>query len=108
MTHGKRNINSNIYENSKNVKPLKRDLAVEKFFALKNISTNEFQIVTATSFDYEKTILFNIAFVCVDKGAIRMTSSESISVHISDRNDNAPLFLRKVSHSSFISNFAAI
>lgn len=64
-------------------------------FQLKKIF-DEYQIVTATSLDYEETTNYEIAFVCRDFGEKSLTSRRVVTLNVVDVNDNSPQFEEKV------------
>jgi len=57
-------------------------------------SSEEFQIVTATAFDREQRDLYEVLVTCRDFGVEPLTSSVRVIVHVTDQNDNNPVFDR--------------
>ncbi|XP_063046159.1 protocadherin beta-16-like [Engraulis encrasicolus] len=70
-------------------------------FTLKSTSNNFFSLVTDGHLDREQNHLYNISVTCADEGVPSLSSSISLSLQISDVNDNAPLFEKK-SYEAFI------
>ena len=61
-------------------------------FQLQHIFETEFKIVTSSILDRESSETHNITFFCSDGDSLHLTSSVDIIVHITDQNDNTPLF----------------
>ncbi|XP_063045481.1 protocadherin beta-16-like [Engraulis encrasicolus] len=61
-------------------------------FALKSTSNNFFSLVTDDELDRESNSEYNITVLCSDEGLPSLSSSVSLSLQISDVNDNAPVF----------------
>ncbi|XP_048371655.1 protocadherin beta-16-like isoform X3 [Sphaerodactylus townsendi] len=61
-------------------------------FVLKDSGSNNYQIVTQSPLDREKVPEYNITITATDRGSPRLTSIRTISVKISDINDNPPVF----------------
>ncbi|XP_061442198.1 protocadherin gamma-B5-like isoform X11 [Rhineura floridana] len=57
-------------------------------------SNNYFKLQTDSPLDREKTPTYNITITATDKGAPPLSSHKTISLQISDINDNAPTFLK--------------
>ncbi|XP_076149187.1 protocadherin gamma-A11-like [Alosa pseudoharengus] len=70
-------------------------------FTLKSASSNFFSLVTEGSLDREQTPSYNITVVCSDEGTPSLSSSMTLSLQISDVNDNAPVF-EKSSYEAFV------
>lgn len=96
-----RNNNRNPFEKTITATAFQRELNVQDYFSLKNITSQEFQIVTAASFDFERTLRFSIEVVCTDRAVDSMTSIKNISVHVLDVNDNKPIFEHQVGILTF-------
>ncbi|XP_013865702.1 protocadherin-10 isoform X2 [Austrofundulus limnaeus] len=65
-------------------------------FKLKSSFKNYYTIVTDGSLDRENTASYEITVVAKDKGMPSLATSKSITVHVSDENDNAPRFTQAV------------
>ncbi|XP_053106751.1 protocadherin beta-16-like isoform X9 [Hemicordylus capensis] len=61
-------------------------------FVLKAIGNNYYQLLTQRPLDREKASEYNITITATDQGSPRLTSTRIINVHISDVNDNPPVF----------------
>ncbi|XP_077103301.1 protocadherin beta-16-like [Siphateles boraxobius] len=61
-------------------------------FSLKLTNTNFFSLVTDTDLDRERESEYNISVTCADEGVPSLSSSVTLSLQISDVNDNAPVF----------------
>ncbi|XP_063046160.1 protocadherin gamma-A11-like [Engraulis encrasicolus] len=70
-------------------------------FTLKSTSNNFFSLVTDDTLDREVNPSYNITILCSDEGSPSLSSSMTLSLHISDVNDNAPVF-EKSSYEAFI------
>ncbi|KAL2077297.1 hypothetical protein ACEWY4_026801 [Coilia grayii] len=70
-------------------------------FTLKSSSNNFFSLVTDGHLDREQNPLYNISVTCSDEGVPSLSSSISLSLQISDVNDNAPVFERS-SYEAFV------
>ncbi|XP_073710557.1 protocadherin gamma-A11 isoform X18 [Misgurnus anguillicaudatus] len=70
-------------------------------FSLKLIKTNFFSLVTDTDLDRERESQYNISVTCADEGVPSLSSSVTLSLQISDVNDNAPVF-EKSSYEAFV------
>ena len=64
----------------------------DKHFHLKQMRTNDFELLTADAFDREKKQRYNVTIQCRDHGTPQLTSASSIHVEILDENDNYPAF----------------
>ncbi|OCT88393.1 hypothetical protein XELAEV_18017024mg [Xenopus laevis] len=63
-------------------------------FQLVSTSTSYYRIITTSALDREKVQLYNITILANDKGSPQLFSRKSIILHISDVNDNPPVFLK--------------
>ncbi|XP_060752548.1 protocadherin gamma-A8-like [Tachysurus vachellii] len=63
-------------------------------FTINSPSNNFFTLVTEDELDREKEAEYNITVTCSDEGVPSLSSSTSLRLHISDVNDNAPVFER--------------
>jgi len=80
-------------------------------FALQQKYATEFQLVTAAALDRERTAHYSLKIRCQDGGgaggrgqrASRVTE-KSLQVHVTDKNDNAPIFSKQTYRGSIIEN----
>ncbi|XP_060764982.1 protocadherin gamma-A8-like isoform X13 [Neoarius graeffei] len=63
-------------------------------FAIVSQSNNFFSLLTDQELDREREAEYNISVTCSDEGVPSLSSSTSLHLHISDVNDNAPVFER--------------
>ncbi|XP_060751264.1 protocadherin beta-16-like isoform X45 [Tachysurus vachellii] len=63
-------------------------------FIITSSSNNFFSLHTDHELDREKEAEYNITVTCSDEGVPSLSSSTSLRLHISDVNDNAPVFER--------------
>ncbi len=61
-------------------------------FTLKSTNANFFSLVTDGDLDRERESEYNISVTCADEGVPSLSSSVTLSLQISDVNDNAPVF----------------
>ncbi|XP_048058614.1 protocadherin beta-16-like isoform X9 [Megalobrama amblycephala] len=61
-------------------------------FTLKSTNNNFFSLVTDGDLDRERESEYNISVTCSDEGVPSLSSSVTLSLQISDVNDNAPVF----------------
>uniref|UniRef100_A0A8C2HZ19 Cadherin domain-containing protein n=1 Tax=Cyprinus carpio TaxID=7962 RepID=A0A8C2HZ19_CYPCA len=61
-------------------------------FTLKSTNANFFSLVTDSDLDRERESEYNISVTCADEGVPSLSSSVTLSLKISDVNDNAPVF----------------
>ncbi|XP_076875501.1 protocadherin gamma-A11-like isoform X42 [Brachyhypopomus gauderio] len=61
-------------------------------FAIISPSSNFFSLRTEQDLDRERESEYNITVLCSDEGVPSLSSSASLHLHISDVNDNAPVF----------------
>ncbi|XP_076148299.1 protocadherin gamma-A4-like isoform X18 [Alosa pseudoharengus] len=73
-------------------------------FALKTTSTDFFSLVTDDELDRERNSEYNITVTCSDEGLPSLSSSVTLSLQISDINDNAPLFEKSTYVASIMEN----
>ncbi|XP_053501608.1 protocadherin beta-16-like isoform X29 [Ictalurus furcatus] len=64
-------------------------------FTITSPSNNFFSLLIDQELDRERKAEYNITVTCSDKGVPSLSSSISLRLHISDVNDNAPVFERK-------------
>uniref|UniRef100_A0A8C1PU02 Cadherin domain-containing protein n=1 Tax=Cyprinus carpio TaxID=7962 RepID=A0A8C1PU02_CYPCA len=61
-------------------------------FTLRSTNANFFSLVTDDDLDREHKSEYNISVTCADEGVPSLSSSVTLSLQISDVNDNAPVF----------------
>ncbi|XP_067246032.1 protocadherin beta-16-like [Chanodichthys erythropterus] len=61
-------------------------------FTLKSTNNNFFSLITDGDLDRERESEYNISVTCSDEGVPSLSSSVTLSLQISDVNDNAPVF----------------
>ncbi|XP_029959792.1 protocadherin gamma-A2-like isoform X27 [Salarias fasciatus] len=61
-------------------------------FILKSSTNNFYSLVTDGDLDREKSSQYNITVTCSDEGVPSLSSSVTLTLQISDVNDNAPVF----------------
>uniref|UniRef100_A0A8C2VP66 Protocadherin gamma subfamily B, 2 n=1 Tax=Chinchilla lanigera TaxID=34839 RepID=A0A8C2VP66_CHILA len=61
-------------------------------FMLKSFSKIYYKLVTDRALDREEISEYNVTITATDRGKVPLSSSTSIILHISDVNDNAPVF----------------
>ncbi|KAM4621320.1 protocadherin gamma-A2-like [Polymixia lowei] len=70
-------------------------------FGMKSTSNNFFSLVTESDLDRERASEYNITVTCSDEGVPSLSSSVTLTLQISDVNDNAPVF-EKSSYEAYI------
>ena len=70
-------------------------------FILKTSTNNFYSLVTDSELDRERSSEYNITVSCSDEGVPSLSSSVTLSLQISDVNDNAPVFERS-SYEAYI------
>ncbi|XP_040297456.1 protocadherin gamma-B1-like isoform X7 [Bufo bufo] len=70
-------------------------------FELISSASNFYKIITKGNLDRERISSYNITIQASDKGYPEKTSRKVISLHISDINDNAPVFEKSI-YTAFI------
>ncbi|KAM9849710.1 uncharacterized protein ACBR49_006996 [Aulostomus maculatus] len=73
-------------------------------FSIFSTSSNFFSIVTEGDLDRERASEYNISVSCSDEGVPSLSSSVTLTLHISDVNDNAPVFERSSYEASIVEN----
>ncbi|XP_071267206.1 protocadherin beta-16-like [Salvelinus alpinus] len=73
-------------------------------FAMKSTSNNFFTVVTDSDLDRERAPEYNISVTCSDEGVPSLSSSVTLTLQISDVNDNAPVFERSSYEAYIIEN----
>ncbi|XP_023607810.1 protocadherin gamma-B1-like [Myotis lucifugus] len=61
-------------------------------FRLESTSKNYYKLVIDSALDREQIAEYNVTVTATDKGKPSLSSSTSITLHITDVNDNAPVF----------------
>ncbi|XP_037364994.1 protocadherin gamma-B6 isoform X29 [Talpa occidentalis] len=61
-------------------------------FKIYSSSNNYYKLVTDGALDREQTQEYNVTITATDRGKPPLSSSTTITVHITDVNDNAPVF----------------
>ncbi|XP_014649346.1 PREDICTED: protocadherin gamma-B2-like [Ceratotherium simum simum] len=61
-------------------------------FILKSYSKNYYKLVTDGALDREEIPEYNVTIMATDRGRPPLSSSISVTLHIADVNDNAPVF----------------
>ncbi|XP_033989894.1 protocadherin beta-16-like [Trematomus bernacchii] len=61
-------------------------------FTLKTSNNNFYSLVTDSELDRERSSEYNITVTCSDEGVPSLSSSVTLTLQISDVNDNAPVF----------------
>ncbi|XP_066507624.1 protocadherin gamma-A2-like [Hoplias malabaricus] len=70
-------------------------------FSITSPSSNFFSLRTEQELDRERDSEYNITVLCSDEGVPSLSSSASLHLHVSDVNDNAPVFERR-SYEAFV------
>ncbi|XP_062416647.1 protocadherin gamma-A2-like [Pungitius pungitius] len=70
-------------------------------FTLKTSTNNFYSLVTDSELDRETACEYNITITCSDEGVPSLSSSVTLTLQISDVNDNAPVFER-TSYEAYI------
>ncbi|XP_045579938.1 protocadherin beta-16 isoform X25 [Salmo salar] len=73
-------------------------------FSMKSTSNNFFTLVTDSDLDRERASEYNISVTCSDEGVPSLSSSVTLTLQISDVNDNAPVFERSSYEAYIIEN----
>ncbi|XP_061793109.2 protocadherin beta-16-like [Nerophis lumbriciformis] len=73
-------------------------------FLMKSTSKKFFSLVTDGELDRERSSEYNITVMCSDEGVPSLSSSVTLTLHISDVNDNAPVFERSSYEASIVEN----
>ncbi|XP_037365006.1 protocadherin gamma-B5-like [Talpa occidentalis] len=61
-------------------------------FQIISSSKNSYKLVVEGTLDREQTPEYNITIIATDRGKPPLSSSKSVTLHITDVNDNAPVF----------------
>ncbi|XP_056151547.1 protocadherin beta-16-like [Lampris incognitus] len=73
-------------------------------FAIKSTATGFYSLVTDSDLDRERASEYNISITCCDEGVPSLSSSVTLTLHISDVNDNAPVFERSSYEAYIVEN----
>ncbi|XP_059378016.1 protocadherin beta-16-like isoform X9 [Carassius carassius] len=73
-------------------------------FTLRSTNANFFSLVTDGDLDRERESEYNISVTCADEGVPSLSSSVTLSLQISDVNDNAPVFDKSTYEASVQEN----
>ncbi|XP_068443413.1 protocadherin gamma-A11-like isoform X15 [Clinocottus analis] len=73
-------------------------------FVLKSTSNNFYSLVTDSDLDRERSSEYNITVTCSDEGVPSLSSSVTLTLQISDVNDNAPVFERSSYEAYIVEN----
>ncbi|XP_034740300.1 protocadherin gamma-A11-like, partial [Etheostoma cragini] len=73
-------------------------------FVLKLTSNNFYSLVTDNDLDRERASEYNITVTCSDEGVPSLSSSVTLTLQISDVNDNAPVFERSSYEAYIVEN----
>uniref|UniRef100_A0A4W6ED21 Cadherin domain-containing protein n=1 Tax=Lates calcarifer TaxID=8187 RepID=A0A4W6ED21_LATCA len=73
-------------------------------FILKSTSSHFYSLVTDSDLDRETASEYNITVTCSDEGVPSLSSSVTLTLQISDVNDNAPVFERSSYEAYIVEN----
>ncbi|XP_031654397.1 protocadherin gamma-A11 isoform X22 [Oncorhynchus kisutch] len=73
-------------------------------FTIKSTSNHFYSLVTDSELDRERASEYNISVTCSDEGVPSLSSSVTLTLQISDVNDNAPVFERSSYEAYIIEN----
>uniref|UniRef100_A0A8C4HUJ7 Cadherin domain-containing protein n=1 Tax=Dicentrarchus labrax TaxID=13489 RepID=A0A8C4HUJ7_DICLA len=73
-------------------------------FLLKTSTNNFYSLVTDSDLDRERATDYNITVTCSDEGVPSLSSSVTLTLQISDVNDNAPVFERSSYEAYIVEN----
>uniref|UniRef100_A0A3Q3B810 Cadherin domain-containing protein n=1 Tax=Kryptolebias marmoratus TaxID=37003 RepID=A0A3Q3B810_KRYMA len=73
-------------------------------FVLKSSTNNFYSLVTDNELDRERASEYNITVSCSDEGVPSLSSSVTLTLQISDVNDNAPVFDRSSYEAYIVEN----
>ncbi|XP_077957351.1 protocadherin gamma-A11 isoform X24 [Gasterosteus aculeatus] len=73
-------------------------------FVLESTSNNFYSLVTDNELDREGSFEYNITVTCSDEGVPSLSSSVTLTLQISDVNDNAPVFERSSYEAYIVEN----
>ncbi|XP_041929632.1 protocadherin 2 gamma 28 isoform X33 [Alosa sapidissima] len=73
-------------------------------FTLRSESSSFFSLITDNEIDRERQSEYNVTVLCSDEGVPSLFSSVTLSLLISDVNDNAPVFEKSTYEAAIIEN----
>ncbi|XP_027864309.1 protocadherin gamma-A5-like isoform X37 [Xiphophorus couchianus] len=73
-------------------------------FKIKDSKNGFYSLETGVALDREETAQFNITVTCSDEGVPSLSSSVTLTLQISDVNDNAPVFERSSYEAYIVEN----
>ncbi|XP_061581357.1 protocadherin beta-16-like [Cololabis saira] len=73
-------------------------------FILKSSTNNFYSLINDNKLDREKDSEYNITVTCSDEGVPSLSSSVTLTLQISDVNDNAPVFERSLYEAYIVEN----
>ncbi|XP_068596711.1 protocadherin gamma-A5-like [Brachionichthys hirsutus] len=73
-------------------------------FTLKASTNNFYSLITDSDLDRERSSEYNITVSCSDEGVPSLSSSVTLTLQISDVNDNAPVFERSSYEAYIVEN----
>nr|XP_015205174.1 PREDICTED: protocadherin gamma-A11-like [Lepisosteus oculatus] len=73
-------------------------------FQIKSSSSNFFSLVTNQVLDREKISEYNITIIATDGGSPPFSSNKTLTLRISDVNDNAPVFEKRIYSAHIMEN----
>ncbi|XP_039976460.1 protocadherin beta-16-like [Xiphias gladius] len=73
-------------------------------FVIKSTSNGFYSLVTDSELDRERASEYNITVTCSDEGVPSLSSSVTLTLQISDVNDNAPVFERSSYEAYIVEN----
>ncbi|XP_054647623.1 protocadherin beta-16-like [Dunckerocampus dactyliophorus] len=73
-------------------------------FKIENTVNGFYSLVTEVALDRESASQYNITVTCSDEGVPSLSSSVTLTLHISDVNDNTPVFERSSYEASIVEN----
>uniref|UniRef100_A0A665UJH1 Protocadherin gamma-A10-like n=1 Tax=Echeneis naucrates TaxID=173247 RepID=A0A665UJH1_ECHNA len=73
-------------------------------FTLKTATTGFYSLVTDSELDRERSSEYNITVTCSDEGVPSLSSSVTLTLQISDVNDNPPVFERSSYEAYLVEN----
>ncbi|XP_056149261.1 protocadherin gamma-A4-like [Lampris incognitus] len=73
-------------------------------FAIHSSLKNYYTLVTDGVLDRERTPEYNITFTAVDEGKPPLSSNKTITIKVSDINDNAPMFEKNYYEANILEN----
>lgn len=76
----------------------------EKVFSLVQKSATEYQVFTATLLDRERTERYALTLKCQDGAGVSRVTEKTLTVIVTDVNDNSPIFSRQQYKGSVVEN----